>query len=153
MSGSPDAARYLLDRYALFAGSLMLDIQLLRTDLERVAKRLADRPYVVDQAAFRTIEAERKRVQTRTQGLQAKRNNLAKQIGQAKAKGGGAGLLMSEASAANAELAVLERELEGLQARLAGFLAEIPNVPHESVPVGRSSADNTEVRRIGSPRA
>jgi len=152
MSGSPDATRYFLDCYSLFPGSLMLDIQLLRTDLERVAKRLADRPYVLDQAAFRTIEDERKRVQTRTQELQAKRNNLAKQIGQAKAKGGDAGLLMSEASAANAELAVLERELEGLQARLAGFLAEIPNVPHESVPIGRSSADNTELRRVGSPR-
>src|SRR5262245_2066162 len=124
MSGSPDAARYFLDCYALFLGSLMLDTQLLRTDLEQVAKRLADRPYVLDQTAFRTIEDERKRVQTRTQELQAKRNNLAKQIGQAKTKGSDAKPLMSEASAANTELEVLERELEGLQTRLAGFLAE-----------------------------
>jgi seryl-tRNA synthetase len=131
----------------------MLDLQLLKTDLERVARRLADRPYVLDQTAFRAIEDERKRVQTRTQELQAKRNALAKQIGQAKAKGGDVAALMAESAAANTELEGLEKELEGIQARLAALLATIPNVPHESVPTGRSSEDNLEVRRIGSPRA
>jgi seryl-tRNA synthetase len=131
----------------------MLDIQLLRTDLERVARRLADRPYVLDQTAFRAIEDERKRVQTRTQELQAKRNALARQIGQAKAKGGDVAALMAESTAANAELEGLEQELERIQERLAGFLATIPNLPHESVPTGRSSEDNLEVRRIGTPRA
>ncbi len=131
----------------------MLDIQLLRTDLERVAGRLADRPYVLDQTAFRALEEERKRVQTRTQELQARRNALAKQIGQAKGKGGDVAALLAESSAANAELGGLESELEAIQARLSAFLATIPNVPHESVPVGRSSADNLEVRRRGAPRA
>ena len=131
----------------------MLDIQLLRTDLDAVARRLADRPYVLDQTAFRAIEEERKRLQTRTQELQAQRNALAKQIGQAKAKGGDVAALMVESSAANAELEGLEKALEGAQAKLAAFLAVIPNVPHESVPVGHSSEDNLEVRRIGTPRA
>ncbi len=130
----------------------MLDLQLLRTDLEGVARRLADRPYVLDQAAFRAIEDERKRVQTRTQELQAQRNALAKQIGQAKAKGGDVAALMAESTAANAELEGLEKALEGTQARLGAFLAEVPNVPHASVPVGRGAEDNVEVRRVGAPR-
>jgi seryl-tRNA synthetase len=130
----------------------MLDIQLLRTDLEGVAKRLADRPYVLDQAAFRAIEEERKRLQTRTQELQAQRNALAKQIGQAKAKGGDVAALMAESGAANAELEGLEKALEGVQAKLAAFLAVIPNVPHASVPTGRGADDNVEARRIGTPR-
>jgi len=130
----------------------MLDLQLLRTDLEAVARRLADRPYVLDQAAFRAIEEERKRLQTRAQELQAQRNALAKQIGQAKAKGGDVAALMTEASAANAELEGLEKGLEGVQAKLAAFLAVIPNVPHESVPTGRGAEDNVEVRRAGAPR-
>jgi len=130
----------------------MLDIQLLRTDLEAVARRLADRPYVLDQTAFRAIEEERKRLQTRTQELQAQRNALAKQIGQAKAKGGDVAALMAESGAANAELEGLEKELEGIQARLAAFLADVPNLPHESVPAGRGTEDNVEVRRAGAPR-
>ena len=130
----------------------MLDIHLLRTDLEGVAKRLADRPFALDTAAFRALEEERKRVQGRTQELQSKRNALAKQIGQAKAKGGDVAALMAEAAAANAELEGLPKELDAVQARLHALLAVVPNIPHESVPVGLSSEDNIEVRRVGVPR-
>jgi len=130
----------------------MLDLQLLRTDLEGVARRLADRPFVLDQGAFRAIEDERKRVQTRTQELQAQRNALAKQIGQAKAKGGDVAALMAESTTANAELEGLEKALEGIQAKATAFLATIPNVPHPSVPVGKGAEDNVEVRRVGTPR-
>jgi seryl-tRNA synthetase len=129
----------------------MLDIQLLRTDLDGIARRLADRPYVLDQAAFRAIEEERKRLQTRTQELQAQRNALAKQIGQAKAKGGDVAALMADSSAANAELEGLEKALEDVQGKLAAFVATIPNVPHASVPAGRGAEDNVEVRRAGTP--
>ncbi len=131
----------------------MLDLQLLRTDLDRVAQRLADRPFTLDAAAFRAIEDERKLVQTRTQALQAKRNALAKQIGQAKGKGGDAAPLMAEANATNLELGELEKRLDEIQRRVVDFLAVIPNLPHESVPTGSSSEHNVEVRRIGSPRA
>jgi seryl-tRNA synthetase len=130
----------------------MLDINLLRTDLDGVAKRLADRPFTLDATAFRALEAARKRVQGRTQELQAKRNALAKQIGQAKAKGGDVAALMAEAAAANAELEGLPKELDAIQAKLHALLAVVPNIPHASVPVGVSSEDNTEVRRIGAPR-
>jgi seryl-tRNA synthetase len=130
----------------------MLDINLLRTDLDVVAKRLADRPFALDTAAFRALEEERKRVQGRTQELQAKRNALAKQIGQAKGKGEDTSALMAEAAAANAELEGLPKELDAVQARLHALLAVVPNVPHASVPVGRSSEDNVEVRRVGTPR-
>jgi len=131
----------------------MLDLQLLRTDLDRVAKRLADRPFVLDAAAFRAIEDERKLVQTRTQELQAKRNALAKRIGQAKGKGEDAAPLMAEAAATNAELGDLEKRLDDIQRRAMDFLAVIPNLPHESVPTGGSPEQNVEVRRVGSPRA
>jgi seryl-tRNA synthetase len=130
----------------------MLDLQLLRTDLDRVASRLADRPFVLDVAAFRALEDERKRVQTRTQELQAKRNAMAKRIGQAKGKGEDVAPLMAEANADSAELSALEKTLEEVQKRAQDFLAVIPNVPHESVPVGKSSDDNVEVRRVGTPR-
>jgi seryl-tRNA synthetase len=130
----------------------MLDITLLRTDLDVVAKRLADRPFALDTATFRALEDERKRVQGRTQELQAKRNGLAKQIGQAKGKGEDTSALMAEAAAANAELEGLPKELDAVQTKLHALLAVVPNVPHASVPVGGSSEDNVEVRRVGTPR-
>jgi len=130
----------------------MLDLQLLRTDLDRVARRLADRPFNLDAHAFRALEDERKGVQTRTQELQAKRNALAKQVGQAKGRGEDAAPLLAEASAVNEELAALENRLADVQRRAQDFLAVIPNVPHESVPAGRGAEQNVEVRRVGTPR-
>jgi seryl-tRNA synthetase len=130
----------------------MLDIQLLRKDIDAVARRLADRPFVLDVERFRALEADRKVIQTRTEELQAKRNSIAKQIGQAKAKGEDASAIMAESGAVNAELAKLEDELGRLQARLQEFLSGIPNVPHESVPTGKGAEDNVEVRRVGEPR-
>src|ERR1035437_2549009 len=89
----------------------MLDIQLLRNDLEGVANRLAARPFHLDGAAFQALERERKLVQTRTQELQAARNNLAKRIGQGKGKGEDVSALMAEAGQASAELQSLEAKL------------------------------------------
>jgi len=130
----------------------MLDIQLLRNDLEGVAKRLAARPFHLDGVAFQALEQERKSVQTRTQELQAARNSLAKRIGQAKGKGEDTSALMGEAGAANAELQSLETKLLEIQAKLQDFLLMIPNLPHASVPLGKSAEDNAEVRRHGTPR-
>ena len=130
----------------------MLDIQLLRNDLEGVAKRLAARPFHLDGAAFQALEQERKLVQTRTQELQAARNRLAKRIGQAKGKGDDVSALMGEASQASAELQSLEAKLLQTQAKLQDFLLVIPNLPHASVPLGQSAEDNAEVRRHGTPR-
>jgi seryl-tRNA synthetase len=130
----------------------MLDIQLLRTEPAAVARRLADRPFELDVAGFQSLEEERRGVQTRTQELQAARNSIAKRIGQAKARGEDAAPIMAEAGAVNDELGALEKKLDDIQGRLQDFLAVVPNVPHVSVPAGKSSDDNVEVRRVGAPR-
>jgi len=130
----------------------MLDPQLLRSDIDTVTRRLAARSFVFDVAAFQAIEGERKTVQSRTQELQAARNQFSKRIGQAKAKGEDVSGLMAEANRANGELADLERRLEAVQTKLQDLLLGVPNLPHESVPVGRTSEDNVEVRRAGSPK-
>ncbi len=130
----------------------MLDVQLLRGDLAGVVKRLADRGYALDSASFETIEASRKKVQTGTQELQAKRNQLSKQVGQMKAKGEDASALMAQVNADAERLKTLERELEAIQAKLDDFLLGIPNVPHATVPAGKSAEDNPEVRKVGTPR-
>ncbi len=131
----------------------MLDIQLLRKDIDAVARRLADRPFVLDIARFQSLEADRKVIQTRTEELQAKRNAYAKQVGQAKARGEDASAVIAESAAANAELGKLEDELGRLQAHLQELLAGVPNVPHESVPLGKGADDNVEVRRVGESRS
>ena len=131
----------------------MLDVQLLRGDLQAVAKRLADRGYALPVAEFEKLEASRKAVQTETQDLQAKRNQLSKQVGQLKSRGEDAGPLMAEVNAQADRLKALEQELESVQTRLNDFLLGVPNAPHPSVPAGKSAADNPEVRRVGAPRA
>ena len=131
----------------------MLDPQLLRNDIDKVARLLAARSFSLDVAAFRTIEEERKAVQIRTQELQAARNQFAKRIGQEKSKGEDVAGLMTESSRANEELLGLERRLEAIQQRLQDFMLAVPNIPHESVPAGKSLEDNVEARKIGVPRA
>ncbi len=130
----------------------MLDPQLLRSDIDAVAKRLAARPYVLDTATFQSLEQERKTVQSRTQELQALRNSSSKRIGQAKAKGEDASTLMAETVQTNIELCGLEVRLQEIQDRVRDFLLDVPNLPHASVPEGRSADDNVEVRRVGVPR-
>jgi seryl-tRNA synthetase len=131
----------------------MLDIQLLRNDLSGVAARLQQRGYVLDRDKFERVEAERKAIQTRTEALQAKRNTLSKQIGAAKSRGEDAAEAMAEVRRIGDELTALERELADIQAGLREWTLGMPNLPHVSVPVGHSEADNVEVRRWGIPRA
>jgi seryl-tRNA synthetase len=130
----------------------MLDIQLLRSDLAAVVRRLADRGYSLDTATFEALESERKALQTATQERQARRNQLSRQIGQLKAQGGDAAPLMAQVNAQAEELKALERDLAAVQHKLAEFLLGVPNMPHESVPAGRSAEDNQEIRRVGAPR-
>jgi seryl-tRNA synthetase len=131
----------------------MLDIQLLRSDLAGTVTRLAARGFELDATAFEALESERKSVQVETQELQARRNQLSKQIGQAKGKGEDAASLMAQVNAQAEQLKALERRLDDIQRRLNEFLLVIPNLPHSSVPPGKSSEDNAEVRRAGAPRA
>jgi seryl-tRNA synthetase len=127
----------------------MLDIQLLRNDLAAVAARLATRGFVLDTAKFELLEGERKTIQTRTQELQAKRNSSSKLIGQAKAKGQDVSAIMAEVANLGDELKQAEVQLEEVQAALQQLLEVIPNMPHSSVPVGKSETDNLEVRKVG----
>ena len=130
----------------------MLDIQLLRNDLSQVARRLAARGVTLDTDAFRALEDERKALQTRTQELQAKRNGLSKLIGQLKAKRQDTAAVMEEVAGLGDALKDSEAKLAALLERFNAFVALIPNLPHESVPEGRSEADNVEVARWGEPR-
>ncbi|MEZ7910731.1 MAG: serine--tRNA ligase [Propionivibrio sp.] len=130
----------------------MLDIQLLRNNLDAVAARLATRGYTLDTAGFLALESERKDLQTRTQDLQASRNSLSKQIGQLKAKGEDASGVMAEVAALKADLEACEVRLADLLKEFDAFVAVIPNLPQESVPAGRDESGNVEVHRWGAPR-
>ncbi|CAG4896312.1 serine--tRNA ligase [Paraburkholderia gardini] len=130
----------------------MLDIQLLRKDLDGVAKRLADRGYILDVAAFSALEAERRAIQTRTEELQARRNSLSKQIGGMKGRGEDTSAVMAEVGGLGDEMKASAAQLEDIQKRLSDLLLGVPNLPHESVPAGRDETDNVEVRRWGTPR-
>ncbi|WP_133647744.1 serine--tRNA ligase [Paraburkholderia flava] len=130
----------------------MLDIQLLRKDLDGVAKRLADRGYTLDVAAFSALEAERRANQTRTEDLQARRNSLSKQIGGMKGRGEDTSAVMAEVGGIGDEMKVSAAKLDEIQARLSDLLLGVPNLPHDSVPAGRDEQDNVEVRRWGTPR-
>src|SRR5512139_2091587 len=130
----------------------MLDPQMLRADAEALAKRLESRGFQLDVKRFRELEAARREVQSLVEGAQARRNQLAREIGQAKAKGQEVGALLDASNQTNATLAESEQRLEKIRLDLQDYLDGIPNIPHESVPVGGSAADNVEVRRDGSPR-
>jgi len=131
----------------------MLDIQLLRTNIDAVCERLASRGYTLDVATFQKLETERKTLQTRTQDLQASRNSLSKQIGQLKSKGEDAAAVMAEVAALKNDLEANEQRLGELLKEMEAFIATIPNMPQESVPVGKSEADNVELKKWGAPRS
>ena len=132
----------------------MLDIQLLRNDIQTTAQRLAQRGFVLDTERFGELEGKRKQLQIRSEELQAQRNSLSKQIGVLMGQG-----KKDEAEAAKAQVAQLKTDLENIeselpqvQAALDDLLLRIPNLPHESVPVGKDETENVEVRKVGTPR-
>jgi seryl-tRNA synthetase len=132
----------------------MIDIQLLRNDIESVAKRLATRGYQLDRARFKELEAARKDIQTRTEQLQSQRNSISKRVGQAKARKDDqqAAELLSQAGESGEKLKQLEIQNDTVQATLHEYVALIPNLLHESVPVGKNPEDAVEQRRWGEQR-
>ncbi|MGH8727028.1 MAG: serine--tRNA ligase [Burkholderiales bacterium] len=130
----------------------MLDIQLLRSDIEGVAKKLSTRGYTLDVTAFNKLESQRKSLQTQTQDLQAKRNAASKRIGEAKSRGEDTAPIMLSVASIGNEIKELETRLEQVQSTLSDLALGIPNIPHESAPRGASPEDNAEVRRVGDPR-
>ncbi|WP_207849208.1 MULTISPECIES: serine--tRNA ligase [Pseudomonas] len=131
----------------------MLDSKLLRSNLQDVADRLASRGFALDTARIEALEEQRKTVQTRTEALQAERNARSKSIGQAKQRGEDIAPLMADVERMAGELSAGKVELDAIQTELDSILLGIPNLPHESVPVGEDEDGNVEVRRWGTPTA
>jgi seryl-tRNA synthetase len=136
----------------------MLDINLLRKDLDTVVRRLETRKKpqaFLDVQAFTALESERKTIQTRTEELQARRNSLSKQIGQLKAKGPAGQTeveaVMAQVGGLKGELDASATRLEQIQAELQTLLLGVPNLPHDSVPVGADETGNVVVRTWGTP--
>jgi seryl-tRNA synthetase len=143
-----------------FETNAMLDINLLRKDLDSAVARLEARksPQVfLNVDAFRALETERKTIQIRTEELQAKRNSLSKQIGQLKSKGPAgkdeADAVMAEVGGLKVELETSAARLDQIQAELQTLLLAVPNLPHDSVPVGADEHGNVVVRTWGEPKA
>ena len=131
----------------------MLDAKLVRTQPQLLAERLATRGFALDLAQLDALESRRKAVQTRTETLQAERNSRSKSIGQAKARGEDIQPLLADVDRMGNELAEAKQELEGIQQELDALLLSMPNLPAESVPVGKDEDENVEVRRWGTPRS
>jgi len=129
----------------------MIDPQLVRSQLQEITERLASRGYPLDVQALQRLESERKRLQVQTQALQQERNEKSRLIGQAKARGGDAESLLAEVGGLGERLRETEAQLEQMLRALDDILLGVPNLPHESVPVGNSDVDNVEVRRWGEP--
>jgi seryl-tRNA synthetase len=131
---------------------VMLDPALLRGQLDSVAEKLLTRGYDLDKAAIEALEAQRKSVQTQTQGLQNLRNTRSKAIGMAKGKGEDASALMAEVAGIGDRLKANEARLIEIQTELANVALQMPNLPDISVPEGKDETQNKEMQRWGAPR-
>jgi seryl-tRNA synthetase len=129
----------------------MLDIQLLRKDIDTTAARLKARGFEFDTATFNELEAQRKAIQVRTEELQSQRNKLSKEIGIRKSKKESADDIMAEVAGIGDELKASAVRLDEIQSALSDIVMRIPNLPHESVPVGEDESGNVEVSRWGTP--
>lgn len=129
----------------------MLDSRLVRTQPQEIAQQLATRGFELDVAALEQLETQRKEVQMRTEQLQSERNSSAKSIGQAKARGEDIAPLLAAVEQLGGELDTAKQQLAEIQAGLDDILLGVPNIPHESVPVGADEDGNVEVRRWGEP--
>ncbi len=130
----------------------MLDIKLIRSDITAVNAALAKRGICLDSAQWQQWESTRKDLQSRTESLQAERNNGAKQIGMLKKTGQDTTTLMAEMQTVNGALEVAEEQLKALQTQIDTLLLNTPNMPDASVPNGKDEHDNVEVRKVGTPK-
>jgi seryl-tRNA synthetase len=130
----------------------MLDLQLLRTNLDAVAARLADRGYAFDKAGFLALESERRRVIQEAEALKAERNRVSEEVGRLKREKQDASHLIAAQQEVGAQIKALEQAEREAEAAFQAFLASVPNVPHASVPVGKDEHGNQEMKRWGSPR-
>ncbi len=130
----------------------MLDPQLFRQDADRLAERLLVRGYELDVEALRKLENSRREIQGETESLQSRRNTVSREIGIRKSRGEDASELMASVSTLADSLKRQQAELARIQSELEALYSEIPNIAHESVPVGKDEQGNLEMRRWGEPR-
>jgi seryl-tRNA synthetase len=129
----------------------MLDLGYVRDHLDAIEKMSRDRGVAIDLAQFRAIDTERRQLITQTERLKAERNNASGEIVQLKKSGQDAGPILARMKEVSEEIKRDDERIAQLDEALKGFLLTVPNMPHASVPVGASSADNVEVRRWGTP--
>lgn len=125
----------------------MIDPTLLRKDLAIVAQRLASRGYQLDTVAFEQLESERKAVQLETEQLQGQRKTLSKEIGRLKGQKLDAAQVMAQVAQVAEQLELASAKNDKIQQQQAHWMHALPNLPHESVPLGTSETDNVELRR------
>lgn len=130
----------------------MLDLKILRNELDTVAQQLALKNYQLDKELFEKLENQRKTIQVETQNLQSERNTKSKSIGKAKAQGQDIQPLLAEVSELGDQLKNAEQTLEQLQLQIDDLVLGIPNLPHDSVPAGNSEEDNQVVLSWGEPQ-
>jgi len=134
----------------------MLDLQTLRNDIQDVAAKLKERRnFVMDVDTFVSLESARKSIQSDTEQLQAKRNSISKDIGLAKKNGDDqkASDLMKAVGEFADQLKINEEKLSGIQSEIRDLLSGVPNLPHDSAPIGKTEEDNVEVKKVGAPRS
>jgi len=131
----------------------MLDPKLIRSDLASIAEQLKKRNFTLDVAALEQLEQKRKTCQVQTEELQQLRNTRSKSIGQAKSAGQDVQPLLDEVAGLGEKLDTAKSELADIQRQLDAILMGIPNLLHESVPVGKDESDNVEIRRWGEARS
>jgi seryl-tRNA synthetase len=130
----------------------MLDLGYLRQNLVHVKVRLAARGASDALERFEEVDQKRRAAVTEIEGLKARRNALSAEVAKAKKEGGDAEQVMQQSRDVGGKIKALEDDVKTLDESMQEVLSSIPNVPHESVPEGKSEADNVEVRREGSPR-
>ena len=128
----------------------MIDINLLRNDIESLEKILKHRGFDLDINFFNSLEDERKHIQIKTQELQQERNDLSKQVGVLKSQGKDASDVLEKVSNISAQSKEFESQLSLIQEKLNNYLLLIPNVPHESVPLGTDETSNALVKEVGT---
>lgn len=130
----------------------MLDVKRFRTDLDGVAAGLAKRHVVLDTQAFTALEEQRKQLQKTLQETQAERNSKSKAIGMAKVKGEDIAPLLAAVEHLGEQMKTAESAFAQVDAQISELLLAIPNIPHDSVPMGKGEEDNVEVSRWGTPK-
>jgi seryl-tRNA synthetase len=130
----------------------VLDARFVRENFQTVTDRLRDRGAALDPQEFLEVDAARRRLLSEVEQLKHRRNTLSEEVGQRKRQGQDASALITETRELGDRIKSLDEEVRRCEARIEAALLTVPNLPHESVPIGRDNADNVEIRRWGEPR-